>query len=60
MAYLILLGISVIFTLIAYFGFRYLCGLNRDDAIKTSITVVAIGSVGGLLQLLLRGFFNVI
>ena len=60
MVYLILLGISVIFTLIAYFGFRYLCDLNRDDAIKLSITVVAIGSIGGLMQLALRGFFNAI
>ena len=60
MVYLILLGISVLFTLIAYFLFRYLCDMNRDDAIKLSITVVAIGSIGGLMQLALRGFFNVI
>lgn len=58
MAYLILLGICLIFNLIAYFLFRYLCGMNRDDAIKLSITVVAIGSIGMLLQLALRGFFN--
>lgn len=60
MVYLILLGISVFFTLIAYFLSRYLCGLNCDEAIKLTIIVVTIGSVFGLIQLAFEGFFNAI
>lgn len=57
MVYLILLGISLIFSLIAYFLSRYLCGLNCDEAIKLTIIFVAIGSVFGLIQLAFERFF---